>query len=257
MTRRTTIITLAFFTILSALEEAKANDWAIRDIYGDTPPIFIPDTDSIDLTLKKESRSPGRKNKEKSIGSNLGEFTRDSFIGYGIVWAGRTYIAPKNAQVVITDFLPKYLRNLTGWQDFNGARSRKSLLSPPLLDGDSFETNFIKHPVAGMSFYFYYRALGYDRTSSALGCFLQSTLFEYTIEGWQQSPSLNDLILTPALGIPVAILLEEISDWLAERDNQVLRALSYVVNPTRILAPEGEVTWQNFRGVAFRFNLHD
>ena len=138
MTRRTTIITLAVFTILSALEDGEANDWAIRDIYGDTTPIFIPDTDSIDLTLKRESRSPGYKIKEKSIGSNPGEFTRDSFIGYGIVWAGRTYIAPKNAQVVITDFLPKYLRNLTGWQDFNSTRSRKSLLSPPLLDGDSF-----------------------------------------------------------------------------------------------------------------------
>ncbi|MGE5445475.1 MAG: DUF3943 domain-containing protein, partial [Ignavibacteriales bacterium] len=104
--------------------------------------------------------------------------------------------------------------------------------------------------------YLYYRAKGYDRAASSLASFGISALYEYTVEGWMQPPSLTDLILTPGLGVPLGIVLEETSNLLAENDNQFIRALSYVANPARVFIPNGEVAWHTLMGrtIAFQFS---
>jgi len=257
------IITL-IVAVVSVSGYVEANDWTIRDIYGDAPRLLIQETDFIDLTFKKESSIPDYEDREKTLGSDFGEFIRETLSSYMFIWAGRTYLVPGNTKKLFTTPLPTYLKHIIGWQGCNGVKSRRGLCSPkrrpfwnpPLLDGDRFETNFIQHPIFGGAVYLYYRARGYDRTASSFGSFLQSTLFEYTTEGWQQPPSFNDLILTPGLGVPMGVVLEEASNWLAQRDSQVLRVLSYIVNPTRVFVPEGDVAWQNFLGrtIVFRFN---
>ena len=81
-------------------------------------------------------------------------------------------------------------------------------------------------------------------------------VYEYTVEGLKQSPSLNDIIFTPGLGVPLGIVLEETSNRLAKSDSQALRLISYVVNPTRAVIPDGRIAWRNFLGrtVAFQFS---
>jgi len=71
-----------------------------------------------------------------------------------------------------------------------------------------------------------------------LGSFAQSALFEYTIEGVTQSPSIHDLVTTPCVGVPVGIILEETSDWLVKRESGFLNAMGYIVNPMKIIVPE-------------------
>jgi hypothetical protein len=261
MPQTTSTLILAVITVLIFSKNADANNWSILDIYDDTAPLLIPESNSIDLTFKELSL-PDYRDREKTLGSSLGEFTKDSLAVYTFIWMGRVYLSPENGRRLFTTPPPKYLKNTTRWQSCRGMKIKKGLCyskkgsfrNPPLLDGDSFETNFIHHPFVGMSYYLYYRARGYCRITSAFGSFLQSALFEYTIEACQQPPSFNDLILTPGIGVPVGIVVEEISNWLAERDSQFLVALSYIVNPTRVLVPEGRVAWQNFRGIGFRFN---
>ena len=258
-----TLLSISEYVNAEDWEYVNAEDWAILDIYDDTPFLLIPGTDSIDLTLKK-SGLPDYKKREKALGKDLDQFSRDSLVAYTFIWIGRTYQVPGNTKKLFTTPLPIYLKYISGWQGCDGVKSRRGLcsprrrsfLNPPLLDGDSFRTNFIHHPIVGMSYYLYYRAIGYDRTASSFGSFLHSTLFEYTIEAWQQPPSFNDVILTPGMGVPMGIVVEEISNRLAKSDSQFLRALSYLVNPTRVLVPDGGVAWQNFRSIGFRFNWY-
>ncbi len=48
------------------------------------------------------------------------------------------------------------------------------------------------------------------------------------------------MVITPAIGVPLGIVLEETSDWLESRDNGFLHAVSYVVNPLKIIVPDEE-----------------
>ena len=71
---------------------------------------------------------------------------------------------------------------------------------PEIRDGDHWITNFIGHPLLGASVYAFYKNRGFSDRASIAGTFLQSTLFEYTVEGWKKPPSGIDLIVTPVLG---------------------------------------------------------
>lgn len=246
--------------ILSEHASAITDNTSLLDLYGGTP-VVLPSNNTVDLTLKKEALYI-KLGKEKTLGSDTDDFIRSSLLAYSFIWMERVYISPSNFRKLITTSFPEYLYNITGWQGCRGAKARrglcspkrKSFLNPPVDDGDPFLTNYIEHPLVGMTYYLYYRARGYDRRSSIFGSFMLSTLFEYTVEGWQQPPSFNDLILTPGIGVPLGIILEESSNWLAKRDSQFLRALSYIVNPTKILMREGEIAWGNALGISFRFN---
>ena len=100
---------LAIITHLSISEYVNAEDWAILDIYDDTPFLLIPATDSIDLTLK-ESALPDYKKREKTLGKDLDQFTSDSLVAYMFIWIGRTYQVPGNTKKLFTTPLPKYLK---------------------------------------------------------------------------------------------------------------------------------------------------
>lgn len=149
------------------------------------------------------------------------DFLKDSAYLYGGLWAGRFfYVRNKNSRIFDTSF-SDWIDNITQW--------------PEVDDGDEFFTNFITHPYIGSMYYLYYRERGHSRLKSGLGSVLQSTLFEYTIEGTVETPSLPDLIFTPLVGTPVGIIFEETSEWLLHRDNAAIRSLAYVVNPMKLI----------------------
>jgi len=235
------------------------NSSAYIDLYGDTTPIFFDRPNAIDLT-SNDSDLYFRRTETKTIGGNFGDFARASAIPYIWNWTERLIIAPGNVKNVMTITFSQYLSNISSWQgcklDSPGCDNiRVPFVDFPFSDGDTLDTNYLQHPLSGMATYLYYRAVGFDRVSAGLGTAMHSLLFEYTIESWQQPPSFNDLIVTPGLGIPIGILVELSSDWLAQRDSQFLRALSYIVNPAKILITNGEIYWQGLGGFSFRFNI--
>lgn len=209
-------------------------------VFGyDTAPLMRPVNDSAyidireyrkpDITLKKEEKT-------KSL-SDFEDFLRNTRNVYFTIWLIRIVqvnmmdINRKEQQVIINP--------LTWWKNFFNFQNDDSKRGDlEWEDGDRFKTNWVAHPIFGAYSYLYYRAKGYNRWTAAFGSVVQSTLFEYTIEGVIQSPSMHDLVITPGIGVPVGIVLEETSDWLESRDNGFLHAMGYVVNPVKIIVPD-------------------
>jgi hypothetical protein len=259
------VIITTLITVFILCGHVKAQDWAVNDIYRDTPRVLIQSTQPINLKFEKESNGIEFKEREKTLGEDFHEFVKENLYTYTMLWSIRVIYDPENVRAVFTpSAFPKWLlNNVNGWQGCNGmaasrgqCSARKPFTAFPLWDGDYAKTNLIQHPVFGASTYLYYRAIGYDRTASSLASFGLSALYEYTVEGWMQPPSITDLILTPGLGVPLGIILEETSNLLAESDSQLIRALSYVFNPTRVFIPDGKVAWHTLLGrtIAFQFN---
>ena len=160
-------------------------------------------------------------------GLGVKEFARDTGIAYASVWTARWfYVRNKNSRMFDT--------SLSDW--WNNISQL-----PEEDDGDEFFTNFIVHPVVGSQYYLYYRAMGHSFWASALGSFIQSTLFEYTVEGLVETPSLPDLVLTPLLGVPLGFGLEETSDFLIETDFVPAKVLAHVLNPMRNLIHDRQI----------------
>jgi len=71
---------------------------------------------------------------------------------------------------------------------------------PPVIDKDPWVTNYLGHPYQGAFDYNALRSQGAPVWQSALFALLQSTTWEYLIEGSEERPSIQDLITTPVLG---------------------------------------------------------
>ena len=147
------------------------------------------------------------------------DFLRDTAISYGLMWAVRFfYVRNKDERI--------FSASASGWWDH--------ITELPVVDdGDGFQTNYVTHPLVGALQYLYYRAMGWGYWGAFLGAFVQSALFEYTIEGTVENPSLPDLISTPVVGAPFGFLAETISDWLITRDSRAAKFAAHVVNPMR------------------------
>ncbi|MGI9535199.1 MAG: DUF3943 domain-containing protein [Thermodesulfobacteriota bacterium] len=228
------------------------------DIYGDTTVLLMYHLDSIDLT-KKKVPSKYYVTREKNITSDFNDFAKASIIPYAWNWTERVIIAPDNVSNVYRNSPSGYFDNIISWQgckkDFCGNNSiRASFWSFPYSDGDNLNTNYFQHPLSGMSTYLYYRSVGFDKVTSGVGSAMHSILFEYTVEAWQQPPSLNDIIVTPLIGVPVGIMVEYFSNYLLQTDSQFLRAVGYMINPFNIFIPNGDIHWHRLIGFTFKFN---
>lgn len=186
--------------------------------YSKSAFIEVMDHKKPDILLQEEAEP-------KSL-SDFGDFLRDTENAYAGIWAFRIAYIRQKDQLIINP--------VTWWKNLTHFQNHEHPGSITWNDGDAFVTNWVKHPVFGASVYLYYRARGYNRSASAVGAFVQSTLFEYAVEGIDRPPSLHDLVVTPAAGIPLGIVLEETSNWLENRQNGFLRAVSYVINPSKI-----------------------
>ena len=210
------------------------------DLFGDTSPMFMRPVNNSVFINSAEYRKADiefKKELERKSLAEFEDFLRDTRNVYFTLWLIRIVqvnmmdITNKDKQMLINPF--RWWKNVLGFQ--NKSRKRGDF---ELEDGDSFKTNWIAHPAFGAYSYLYYRAKGYNFYTSALGSVLQSTLFEYTIEGVIQSPSIQDLIITPGIGIPAGIILEETSEWLESQQSGFLKAASYFVNPIKIIVPD-------------------
>lgn len=231
---------LLFLILLTPLLVVCAGNVRAENIFGDTSPMFMsPVNDSVLINSADYRKADIEFYKEadrKSL-ADFEDFLRDTRNVYFTLWLVRIVqvnimdISNKEKQVLINPF--RWWKNIFGFQNKNRKRGDFEV-----EDGDSFKTNWIAHPAFGAYSYLYYRAKGYNFYTSALGSALQSALFEYTIEGVIQSPSIQDLIVTPGIGIPAGVILEETSEWLESQDSGFLKAVSYIVNPVKIIVPD-------------------
>lgn len=223
--------TLILFYADPGLAGPIGNDETLLPLTPINDSVFIDITDirKSDIILEQESD-------RKSI-ADFQDFIQNTRNVYFAIWLIRIAqvnmldINKKEEQVIINPL--RWWKNFMGFQ--NDGRRRGDF---EWKDGDRFQTNWVAHPAFGAYTYLYYRAKGYDRFTSAFGSVVQSTLFEYTIEGMIQSPSIHDLLITPGIGVPAGIILEETSNLLASSDSGFLNALGYVINPIKIIVPD-------------------
>ena len=142
-------------------------------------------------------------------------FLEDSLSIHYYMWAVRIlYVRNKDSKIFDTS--PKKWRN--------------NITNPEWNDGDSFVTNYIYHPYFGALYYQIYKDLGYENNQAYIGSVLQSTLWEFIIEGTVEKPSLLDTVVTPVFGIPLGIYFEKLTTELEESPYLFKRALSYIIN---------------------------
>lgn len=157
-------------------------------------------------------------------------FLKDTLSINSFLWAGRIiYVRNKDSKIF----------------DTNAKKWGKNILNPEINDGDSFATNYLYHPYFGALYYQVYRDLGYDKNDAFLGTIIQSTLWEFTIEGTVEKPSVIDLVVTPGLGIPLGLYFEKINIELSESDSKLKKTLSYLINPARLFFDEGNLGFIN------------
>ena len=163
---------------------------------------------------------------KKKVSKTKKDFIKDSLNINYYMWAGRIlYVRNKDSKIF----------------DTSPRRWGKNIINPEWNDGDSFHTNYIYHPYFGALYYQIYKRLGYENNEAYIGSIVQSTLWEFAIEGTVEKPSLLDTIVTPGLGIPLGIYFEKLDTKLEGSPNIFNIALSYIINPAKIFLSEGDI----------------
>ena len=167
---------------------------------------------------------------EEKVSKTKKDFIEDSFNIHYFIWAGRIlYVRNKDSKIFDTS-PKKWTKNIT---------------NPEWNDGDSFHTNYVYHPYFGALYYQIYKDLGYENNQAYIGSIIQSTLWEFAIEGTVEKPSILDIVVTPTFGIPLGIYFEKLNKKLENSPHILNRGLSYIINPAKVFLSKGDVGFFN------------
>ncbi len=112
----------------------------------------------------------------------------------------------------------------------------------PALDNDSWGINYVGHSVAGSYFYVWGRQSGLSWQESAILTTLMSTFFwEYGWEAFAETPSTQDLIITPLLGSILGEGTNYLYNMILENDGQVYDSVIMGSIGRVLLNPIGEM----------------
>lgn len=207
MIKRAALFCLLSVTLITAMSHPAKGLESSPGIFGDHESLYENRNNNTIWNAERD-RDPG-----------LREFLKDTAIMYSFVWGARFYyVRNKDDRIFDTSF-SKFFSNIT---------------DVDVDDGDGFFTNYVVHGYFGYFYYLYYREMGHSLWVSALGSATMSTLWEYTIEGPIEPPSLTDLIATPGIGIPAGIAMENLSTWLLQKDNVVATVAAHIINPMKL-----------------------
>ncbi|WP_428265959.1 DUF3943 domain-containing protein [Haliangium sp.] len=103
-------------------------------------------------------------------------------------------------------------------------------------DGDNWTTNVIGHGLQGSEIHLRMRKAGYSVPLSLLAGVIHSTAWEYFVEGWNETPSLWDLLYTPVGGLVMGEMRYHLSESLADQaeDDYFARGLVFAIDPITI-----------------------
>lgn len=95
--------------------------------------------------------------------------------------------------------------SITKWEDASNVnlvdKWKKNVKEGPVIDKDDWFINYIGHPVSGMAYHVRARKAGLNKWESFGYSVIMSTFFwEYGLEAFAETPSIQDLIITPVVG---------------------------------------------------------
>lgn len=133
----------------------------------------------------------------KRLVYNTGLFLGAAVASFGVLWIMPESFTSWDKEEMLEDGI------LSKWKD--------NVTSGPVWDEDGFFFNWISHPWAGAVYYMSARGSGYNKWESFAYSALMSTfLWEYGVEAFAETPSWQDLFITPILG---SILGEQFFRW--------------------------------------------
>ncbi|MDA7747005.1 DUF3943 domain-containing protein [Psychromonas sp.] len=98
--------------------------------------------------------------------------------------------------------MPSSITNWESSSDVNlGQKWVDNVTAGPVWDRDDVVLNYVMHPYFGGAYYQVARKSGYRQWDSFLYSVMMSTFFwEYGVEAFAETPSMQDLVVTPVLG---------------------------------------------------------
>ncbi len=99
-------------------------------------------------------------------------------------------------------------------------------------DGDAWTTNVLGHALQGSEIHVRMRREGFSPGAAAIAGVVHSTLWEYAVEGWNETPSAWDLAWTPVGGWLLGEARYRAWHWLGDRRHRpAARAARILLDP--------------------------
>lgn len=119
--------------------------------------------------------------------------------------------------------------NVSNWEEKDlspgnmGNRYSHKIGDGPVIDKDDNGINYYGHPYFGGSYYIHSRHLGYNKNESFLFSLLMSTcMYEYGVEAFFERPSMQDLFVTPVLGVVHGEIMLFWERHIKKKNNRVI-----------------------------------
>jgi hypothetical protein len=99
----------------------------------------------------------------------------------------------------------------------------ENVTSAPVWDGDDWLLNYVGHPYQGAIYYVVARHSGFDWKGAFLySTFCSTFIWEYGFEAFAETPSIQDLIITPVTGAVLGELLLQGEERILKNGGTVL-----------------------------------
>lgn len=169
------------------------------------------------------------KRTDKSLGVDTRNLTLGLVATVGVLWAAPESVSKWDKDEISSSGL------LNKW--------KQNVRSGPVIDKDDPVINYVGHPLSGAAYYTLARSNGASRWESFGYSVLISTFFwEYGFEAFAETPSIQDLILTPVLGSILGEIFYKWSQSIEANDGKALGSkklgstLLFIFNPARSLS---------------------
>jgi hypothetical protein len=110
-----------------------------------------------------------------------------NLLGLGLLTFGFIYALPED---------------VSNWHDRNfGQNYVRNIKEGPIVDKDHWFINYIGHPMSGAVYHIVARNAGFSPMQSfGYSAFMSTFFWEYGLEAFAETPSIQDLIITPIIG---------------------------------------------------------
>ena len=82
-----------------------------------------------------------------------------------------------------------------------GTKWKENVKAGPVVDEDEWMINYIGHPISGAAYYTVARHAGFGKMESfGYSVFMSTIFWEYGFEAFAETPSIQDLLITPIIG---------------------------------------------------------
>lgn len=137
----------------------------------------------------------------------------------------RNFTALGAAAIGLLWMLPE---SVTKWdkEEISGAglgnKWKENVKNGPVVDEDEWMINYIGHPISGAAYYTVARHSGFNRMESfGYSVFMSTVFWEYGFEAVAETPSIQDLIITPIIGSLMGEAMYTMEQKIRENDGEL------------------------------------